>query len=100
MEQDQRRPDLLGSLFMILATMVLAWMAWHLMVRPSWPRLRASLLRSSARVTSALARRTAALSMRRELSWGYEDYRVPYRLATLSGQWADAARAAEREMQP
>lgn len=92
--------DLLGSLTALLLLLILGWMAWQMVVRPSWPRLRISLLRSSHRVMSGLARRTGALSMGAELSSGVQDYRLPYWLSVRRDGLARQAARAEDEMRP
>lgn len=82
MDQGQgQRHDLLGSLTALLLLLILGWMAWHMILRQSWPRVRATLLRSSSQAMSQLARRTGARSMRAELDTGTQDYRVPYWLS-------------------
>lgn len=81
MGQDSRPRSFTDQLLATFLLLFLAWMMWHLMLRPSWPSLRVRLLRLCIPVTSRLARRTAVLSMGRELRTGVEDYRVPYWLS-------------------
>lgn len=76
-EGDER--DLLGTLYLLLGIVFSVWMMWELMIpQDRKTRMRMSLLRSCHRVTSELGRRTAVLSMGRELRTGRRDYRAPY----------------------
>lgn len=96
----ERQRDLVGSLTALLLLLILGWMAWQMVLRPSWPRLRISLLRSSHRVMSGLARRTGARSMGAELYSGVQDYRVPYWLSLRRDDLARQAARAEDAMRP
>ena len=87
--------SLISTLISLLILTWLLWIMWTLVI-PSTAKakMRVSLLRSSSRVTSGLARRTGAHSMGVELATNgaVQDYRLPYWLAVRGDRLAELAR--------
>ena len=85
-------PDRLGQalarLYLIMCLLFLAASLIHLLPEHRRQMVKLRLLRSSAQVTSRLARRTAAASMARELATGEQLYGLPYWLATTRDRLA------------
>jgi hypothetical protein len=88
--EDTRPRDILASLYALLSLIYILWVMWAMMV-PEHQKtaMRLRLLRSCARVTSRLARRTAALSVRHEVRTGQQAYGLPYALSLARDEFRD-----------
>lgn len=84
--------DLPALFSLTLLTCAALWVMWLMVPRPQRVMMTARLYQSSARVTSRLARRTAAASMANELATGLEQYDLPLWLAVRADRLERRAR--------